>query len=81
LWLKDNIPYIYNLLNSFKLKYIVVYDQDHQTSKDANGIATATTSSTAIESKIDATYGSSVILINDIEEEIGITILLKINHI
>jgi len=69
---KDNIPIYIHLLNSFKLSYLVVYDKDHQTSKNASGIASADASSSAIEAKIDSAYGSSIILINDIEEEIGI---------
>lgn len=46
---------------------------DHQTYKDTDAIASTDTDSAKIESLIDSSLGSSVILENDIEEEIGIT--------
>lgn len=70
---KDNIPLYIHLLNSFKLPYIAVYDIDHQSDKDTSAIACADRSTGLITSKIDSAYGSSIILENDIEEEIGIT--------
>ncbi|MDD4382961.1 MAG: AAA family ATPase [Candidatus Shapirobacteria bacterium] len=70
---KDNIPLYIHLLNNFKLPYIAVYDKDHQSYKDANGIASADISTQCITSKVDQFYGSSIVLENDIEEEIGIT--------
>jgi hypothetical protein len=70
---KDSIPLYIHLLNSFKLSYVVVYDKDHQVGKDADAIASADISSAAIETKLDPAYGSTVVLVNDIEEEIGIT--------
>lgn len=65
------VPYI-ELLNKFRLPYVAVYDKDHQADKNQDGIASADKSSKRIEDAIDTNYGSSVILENDIEEEIGI---------
>ncbi|WP_417854922.1 ATP-dependent nuclease [Xanthomarina gelatinilytica] len=70
---KDNIPLYANLLNKYKIKYCVVYDKDHQSTKSANGINSADISSQKIEDAIDTTLGESIILENDIEEEIGMT--------
>lgn len=70
---KDSIKLYIKLLNSFKIPYVAVYDQDHQVYKDGNGHNSADISSAAIENVISAAIGKSVILVNDIEEEIGIT--------
>ncbi len=70
---KDSIKLYIKLLNSFRIPYVAVYDQDHQAYKDANGHNSADISSAGIESVINAGFGKSVILVNDIEEEIGIT--------
>lgn len=70
---KDNMPLYIHLLNNFKLPYIVVYDKDHQSYKNENAIASADMSTTAINTRIDHTYGQVIVLDNDIEEEIGIT--------
>lgn len=70
---KDAIPVYTTLLNRFKLKYVVVYDKDHQAHKSADAIVSADTSSRKIKERIDATYGSEIMFENDIEEEIGIT--------
>lgn len=70
---KDSIKLYVKLLNKFKLPYVAVYDKDHQADKDANGHNSADISSKAIEDIIDATIGKSVIFVNDIEEELGIT--------
>ncbi len=70
---KDTIPQYINLLNKFKLKYVVVYDKDHQSTKDDDGLASADKSSRKIEEIIDGVLGYSVVLENDIEEEIGMT--------
>jgi CRISPR-associated exonuclease Cas4 len=69
---KDSIKLYIKLLNSFRIPYVAVYDRDHQAYKDINGHNSADTSSAGIEAVINATLGKSVILINDIEEEIGI---------
>ena len=66
------VPYI-ELFNKFRLPYIAVYDKDHQDDKKPDGIASADKSSKRIEEAIDPNYGSTIILENDIEEEIGIT--------
>ncbi len=70
---KDSIKLYIKLLNSFRIPYVAVYDQDHQVYKDINGHNSADISSAAIEVVINAAIGKSVILVNDIEEEIGIT--------
>ncbi len=70
---KEAIPQYINLLNKFRLKYVVVYDKDHQTGKSTDAITTADRSSKLIEDNIDTTLGKSIVLINDIEEEIGMT--------
>ncbi|MFT3910935.1 MAG: AAA family ATPase [Ferruginibacter sp.] len=69
---KDSMKLYIKLLNSFKLPYVAVYDKDHQAYKDQNAKASADTSSKAIEDSLDKNIGKSIILINDIEEEIGI---------
>ena len=69
---KDNMPLYIKLLNGFKLNYVVVYDRDHQATKNADGINSANISTAGIENVLDARYGTSVVLINDIEEEIGV---------
>ena len=68
---KDTIPSYIKLLNKFKIKYVVVYDLDHHTGKDTGAIASADNSSRLIEDEIDPSLGSSIILENDIEEEVG----------
>jgi len=70
---KDALPIYIKLLNRFNLKYIVVYDKDHQAYKGADAIASADKSTQKIKNLIDANFGSDVIFENDIEEEIGIT--------
>ncbi len=69
---KDNIPTYTHLLNSFQLPHVVVYDKDHQAHKGTDARASADISSQAIEAKLDTRFGTSQVLINDIEEEIGI---------
>lgn len=70
---KDAIPVYTTLLNRFKLKYVVVYDKDHQAHKGADAIASADRSTQKIKERIDTTFGVEVMFENDIEEEIGIT--------
>lgn len=70
---KNNIPLYINLLNKFKIKYSAVYDKDHQSNKDSSGWASADKSTNIIEKCIDNSIGKTHILINDIEEELGMT--------
>ena len=51
---------------------MVVYDRDHQVNKLPADIVTSDALNTRIEETVDATYGSTVIFENDIEEEIGL---------
>ena len=69
---KDAIPNYLRLLNRFKIPYIAVYDKDHQADKSPDAILCADKSSQRIESSIDIALGKTIILENDIEEEIGI---------
>jgi predicted ATP-dependent endonuclease of OLD family len=69
---KDNIPLYVKLMNKFSIPYVAVYDRDHQAYKDADAIASANTSTQKIEEQIDPKIGSSVVLVNDIEEELGL---------
>lgn len=69
---KDNIPLYVKLLNKFKIPYVAVYDRDHQQGKGADAIASANTSTQKIEDVIDPAVGKSLVLVNDIEEELGL---------
>lgn len=69
---KDSIPLYVKLLNKFKIPYVAVYDRDHQREKSLDAIASANTSTQKIEDVIDPTIGTSLILVNDIEEELGL---------
>ena len=51
---------------------MAVYDQDHQAHKGADAIASADISTQKIEDEIDNDVGTSIVLINDIEEELGL---------
>lgn len=69
---KNSIPLYIKLLNKFLIPYVAVYDQDHQANKGAGAIASADASTQRIEHEIEESLGTSVILINDIEEELGL---------
>lgn len=69
---KDNIPLYIKLLNKFKIPYVAVYDKDHQHGKSADAIASADTSTKKIDEAINTEIGSSIMLVNDIEEELGL---------
>lgn len=69
---KDNIPLYVKLLNKFKIPYVAVYDRDHQQEKSADAIVSANKSTQKIEEVIDQSIGSSLVLVNDIEEELGL---------
>lgn len=70
---KNSIPSYMQLLNKFSIPYVVVYDQDHQEWKNGQALNNADTASELIENKMDTSLGKSIIFINDIEEEIGIS--------
>jgi len=70
---KTIMPTYLQLLNKFSIPYVVVYDRDHQAGKIPDAIAVADRDSKEIEKFIDSAIGKSVILENDIEEELGIT--------
>ncbi|MED7818419.1 MULTISPECIES: AAA family ATPase [unclassified Francisella] len=69
---KDSIPLYIKLMNKFSIPYIVVYDRDHQAHKKKDAIASANQSTQNIIDIIDANIGTSVVLENDIEEELGL---------
>lgn len=68
---KDSIPLYCQLLNKFSIPFIAVYDKDHQAHKGADATASADRSSANIEAVINRSLGSSILFVNDIEEEIG----------
>ncbi|MBU6187513.1 MAG: AAA family ATPase [Cyanobacteria bacterium REEB444] len=68
---KDNIPLYCQLLNKFRIPYIAIYDKDHQAAKGDDGKASADKSNGLIEAAIDNRIGTSVVFVNDIEEEVG----------
>ena len=76
---KDSMPSYIQLLNRFRIPYVVVYDRDHQAGKSADAIASANKASERVESQVDAALGQCVVLVNDIEEELGITDAAKKN--
>ena len=59
-------------MNKFLIPYVAVYDRDHQTHKSADAIASADISTQRIEDEIDNEIGTSIVLMNDIEEELGL---------
>ena len=61
------------LLNKFSIPYIAVYDIDHQVGKSPDAINSADIDSAAIENVVDTNFGHTISLVNDIEEELGIT--------
>lgn len=69
---KDNIPLYARLLNKFKIPYMAVYDKDHQPHKNPDAITSADISTKLIENEINSDIGASIILENDIEEELGL---------
>lgn len=70
---KDSMPSYIQLLNKFRISYVVVYDRDHQAGKSADAIASADRASGKIQQLVDSEIGRAIILENDIEEELGIT--------
>jgi len=70
---KGSIPSYLQVLNKFKIPYVAVYDQDHHAGKLPDAIDSANIASQRIESSIDTSIGQSIVMINDIEEEIGLT--------
>ena len=70
---KDNIPLYVRLLNKFSIPYVAVYDRDHQSHKGVDALTSADSSTQRIEDEINTQIGASIILENDIEEELGLT--------
>ena len=68
---KGNIPLYLKLLNKFKIKYVAIYDQDHQERKSQDDKNVATKLTNKILSSIENELGQAIMLINDIEEELG----------
>lgn len=69
---KTAIPLYVRLLNRFAIPYVVVYDRDHQVSKNQQAKDVADRDSKLIEDEIDENLGCSVVFENDIEEELGL---------
>ena len=71
---KEDITRYIHLFNCFKIRYVVVYDKDHQNGKSLGDKNRSDEISRLIEDKIDTTLGSSVVLDNDIEQELGVPV-------
>jgi len=84
---KDNIPLYIKLMNKFLIPYVAVYDYDHHPDKGGDAIASAKISTQKIEDEIDRDIGAAIVLINDIEEELGLPTgrsgkpFMALNHI
>ena len=63
---------IVKLMNKFSIPYVAVYDCDHQAHKSSDAIASANISTQKIKNEINSDIGSSIVLMNDIEEELGL---------
>ncbi len=70
---KTTIPSYCSLLNKFNIPYTVIYDLDHQSEKNKQAIAVADRATALIEETIDKNLGSTIVLENDIEEEMGLS--------
>ena len=70
---KTAMPSYLLLLNKFSIPYVVAYDKDHQAGKTSDAIAVADRDSQKIENLINPVIGKSVILANDMEEELGMS--------
>lgn len=70
---KSCIPQYIKLLNTFSIPYVVVYDKDHGERKSDDAKNSADKESKNIEDEINLELGSSVVLDNDIEEELNIS--------
>ncbi|GAA0403974.1 hypothetical protein GCM10009133_10780 [Cocleimonas flava] len=68
---KNNIPAYVGLLNKFNIPYVAVYDIDHQAGKSQAAIDSADIATRGIEDVVDRSCGSTITLVNDIEEELG----------
>ena len=69
---KDSMPSYLQLLNKFRIPYVAIYDRDHQVGKSPDAIASADKASARVQQHLDAAIGKTIILENDIEEELGI---------
>lgn len=69
---KNNIHLFIRLLNKFHLRYVAVYDRDHQADREPAELPKIDKASAQVESAVDTNYGSTIVLENDIEEEIGL---------
>ncbi|CCK80749.1 AAA family ATPase [Desulfobacula toluolica] len=67
---KNNIPAYCGLLNKFSIPYVAVYDVDHQNGKSQQAIESADIATNAITAAIDSDFGTTIALVNDIEEEL-----------
>jgi CRISPR-associated exonuclease Cas4 len=71
---KNNIPTYCGLLNKFSIPYIAMYDQDHQEGKLQPAIESASIATQAIEDAVDPSFGQTIVLVNDIEEELNMSV-------
>ena len=69
---KNSIPQYCSLLNKFGIPYVVVYDKDHQSCKSPEQLVEADRCAEVINNSIDVQFGKTVVMDNDIEEELGV---------
>lgn len=67
---KESIQLYINLLNKFKISYVVVYDKDNHIGKSQQQLIDANAKNSIIENSINSEIGKAIVLINDIEEEL-----------
>lgn len=69
---KSCMPLYVSLLNKFSIPYVAVYDEDRHSVKIDEQLASADQQTKAIVSVMNNELGKSVVLVNDIEEELGL---------
>lgn len=70
---KNSIPQYIKLLNCFLIPYVAVYDLDHQLDKSRDAVNAADISTQKILDAIENEVGYGLALVNDIEEELGLS--------
>ncbi len=70
---KNSIPQYIKLLNCFLIPYVAVYDLDHQLDKSRDAVNAADISTQKILDAIEDEVGYGLALVNDIEEELGLS--------
>lgn len=68
---KGSIPLYAQLLNKFRIPYVVIYDLDHKANKSQDAVNSADKSTALVVDALDPTLARSIVFVNDIEEELG----------